>query len=485
MAHINNTVCHMGRTMGSQITFAEAEMVAQAIALNPILQRISTWLDRQKDLVDKVHADLTRGLKHRRAGRSGITAAQVLRSFIVLRIKDWDLRELRERIADGYSLRVFTHFYSGRVPNHRTFNRNFNRLQSETIRFINDAVVDAAVEMGLADVAKIRTDTTVVETNIRFPTDSGLLWDVVRVHIRLVKQLRQELGNRLRCHFSNRTRRARRRMQEISRMTGRQRSRQQIRKYRDLIRVTEDVMQQAAAHTAKAKSLLERLDPMQAAIVNARVTQIMEFRRLGQRVVDQTRRRIIGGEQVAVDEKLFSIFEPHTDLIVRGKVRTPVEFGHKVRLVESGIGLITEYEILTGNPADQDHIKPTLAHHKSRFGAAPRLLASDRGFDSKDNIEACKQAGVVVESIPQRGGQKTPEREAYEKSRAFKQAQRFRAGVEGRISVLFRGRGMKRCLAHGLERFEVFVGVAVLANNLLVLAALLEKKRAKRRSTAA
>ena len=460
----------------SQVTFAEAEMKAH-IVLDPILQRISTLLDRRTDLVDKVHADLTRGLKHPRTGRDGVTAAQVLRSFIVLRIKDWDLRELRERVVDGYSLRTFTHFYSGSVPNHRTFNRNFNRLQPETIRRLNDAVVDAAVEMRLANVVKIRTDTTVVETNIHFPTDSGLLWDVARVHTRLVKQLRAELGAMLECDFPDRTRRARRRMQEISRMTGRQRSRQQIRKYRDLLKVTEEVMQKAAVHVAAARPIVNRLDPMRAAIVSALLTQVEEFRCLGQRVVDQTRRRIIGGEQVPVDEKLFSIFEPHTDLIVRGKARKPVEFGHKVRLVESGNGLITDYEILKGNPADQDHIRPTLDHHMKRFGAAPRLVATDRGFDSKDNIEACKEAGVVIESIPQRGGQKTPEREAYEKSRPFKRAQRFRAGVEGRISVLFRGRGMKRCLVHGLDRFAVFVGVAVLANNLLVLAALLEKKR--------
>jgi IS5 family transposase len=475
----------MGRQTASQITFAEAEMVAQPMALNPILQRISTLLDGQKDLVDKVHADLTRGLKRWRTGRNGITAAQVLRSFILLRIKDWDLRELRERVADGYSLRVFAHFYSGPVPNHQTFSRNFNRLRPETIRFLNDAVVDAAAEMGLAKTDKIRTDTTVVETNIHFPTDSGLLWDVVRVHTRLVKQLRQELGTILRCDFSNRIRRARRRMQEISRMTGRQRSRQQIRKYRDLLQVTEAVMQNAVAHVAKAKPLVDRLDPMQAAIVIGLIRQIEEFRRLGQRVVNQTRRRIIGGEQVPVDEKLFSIFEPHTDLIVRGKARTPVEFGHKVRLVESGIGLITDYEILKGNPADQDHIKPTLQHHKGRFGAAPELVASDRGFHSDDNVAACKKAGVITESIPQRGGQKTPKREAHEKSPAFKRAQRFRAGVEGRISVLFRGRGMKRCLPHGLDRFDVFVGVAVLANNLLVLAALIENKQKKRRPAAA
>ncbi|HEU4798786.1 MAG TPA: ISNCY family transposase [bacterium] len=465
----------MARQADQQVTFADVEMRRQGVVLERTLQRISTFLDRQSELVNRVHADLVRDLKRPKTGRDGLSAAQVLRSFILLRIKNWDLRELRERIADGYTLRLFTHFHSGRVPNHQTFNRNFNRLQAQTIRFLNEAVVDAAVEMRLADVRKMRTDTTVVETNIHFPTDSGLLWDVVRVQTRLVNMLREELGDRLGCDFSHRTRRARRRMQEISRMTGRTRTRQQVRKYRDLIRVTEEVMQMAAAHAHAAKGLLDGLDPMRAALVSGVAAEIEEFGRLGQRVVDQTRRRVLGGEQVLVEEKLFSIFEPHTDLIVRGKTRTPVEFGHKVRIVEGGYGLITDYETLVGNPADQAHVKPTLEHHQKRFDAPPELLAADRAFHSEDNLTACKQAGVT-ECIPQRGGQKTAERAAYEKSRAFKKGQRFRAGIEGRISVLFRGRGMKRCLRHGLERFEVFVGAAVLANNLLVLAALLEKK---------
>lgn len=451
------------------------EMRMQGVALEATLQQISDLLDRQADLVDKVHHDLVRDLKRSHTGRDGITAAQVLRSFILARIKNWDLRELQERIADGYSLRLFTHFYSGRVPNHRTLNRNFNRLRPETLRLLNEAVVDAVVAMRVGNVRKIREDTTVVQTNIHFPTDSSLLWDLVRVQTRLVNVLREELGDRLGCDFSDRRRRARRRMQEISRMTGKARTRQHVRKYRDLMQVTEEVMQKAAAHVSAAKSLCHDLDVMKAALVSGLVAEIEEFTRLGQRVLDQTRRRVMGGEQVPVEEKLFSIFEPHTDLIVRGKVRTPVEFGHKVRIVESSGGLITDYEILKGNPPDQDHVKRTLDYHQKRFGAPPELLATDRGFHSADNLAACQQAGVI-ECIPQRGGQKTPERQAYEKSRVFKQGQRFRAGIEGRISVLFRGRGMKRCLLHGLDRFEVFVGVAVLANNLLVLAALLKKE---------
>jgi IS5 family transposase len=263
-------------------------------------------------------------------------------------------------------------------------------------------------------------------------------------------------------------------------MTGKaHRTRQHARKYRDLLRAAEEVLQQAAAHTHAARGLLKELDPMRAALISGLTSQIDEYARLGRRVVDQTRRRVFGGEQLLVAEKLFSIFEPHTDLIVRGKARTPVEFGHKVHLVECRGGLITDYAVLEGNPPDQEHVLPTLRYHERRFGAPPAMLATDRGFHSAVNVAACKEAGVI-DCIPQCGGQKTPERQAYERTRAFKKGQRFRAGIEGRISVLLRGRGMKRCLSHGRERFEVFVGMAVLANNLLVLAALLAKNKPRR-----
>ena len=198
-------------------------------------------------------------------------------------------------------------------------------------------------------------------------------------------------------------------------------------------------------------------------------------------MVDQTRRRILNDEQVPVSEKVYSIFESHTDLIMRGKVNKPVEFGHKVFLAESAQGLITQYSILKGNPSDEDHVKRSLENHKSTFGAAPEVYAGDRGFDSKDNQNECVQAGVGFPSIPQRGGKKTPERAALEKTPEFKNGQRFRAGIEGRISVLFRGRGMKRCLAQGPERFESFIAAAVLTNNLMKIAGLLIKKETKKR----
>ncbi len=209
--------------------------------------------------------------------------------------------------------------------------------------------------------------------------------------------------------------------------------------------------------------------------------EIDHYCELGDRVIDQARRRVLQAEQVPNAEKIYSIFEPHTDLIKRGKVQTPLEFGHKVFLAESAQGLITQYEVLEGNPGDDQQVEPSLERHKETFGHAPELYGSDRGFFSETNVKSCKQKGVKVVCIPQRGGQKTPTRAKFEKSPDFKKGQRFRAGIEGRISVLFRGRGMKRCLAEGRERFELWVGAAVLANNLMRIAALLTKRSSRKR----
>jgi transposase, IS5 family len=142
------------------------------------------------------------------------------------------------------------------------------------------------------------------------------------------------------------------------------------------------------------------------------------------------------------------------------------------------------YELLDGNPVDEQHVVISLERYKQTFGDVPELYGSDRGFFSERNVTSCKEQGVKTVCIPQRGGTKAPEREAYEKSREFKDSQRFRAGIEGRISVLFRGRGMKRCLAEGRERFELWVAAAVLANNLMKIAALLKHQSASRRKAA-
>ncbi len=426
----------MSRATDPQVSFADLAFREQGIQLEPPLKAIAAFLDTHASLVDGVWRDLARGLKKPTTGRQGVTAPQVLRSLILMRVKNWDYRELRERIADGYTLRYFTQFASQVVPKHDAFNRAFNRLTPATVQAINNAVIQAAVDLGLEDGTKLRVDTTVVETDIHHPTDNTLLWDSVRVITRLVRQLDDLLPAGV-GPFTNRTRAARRRMQEIQRMTARERHTQQVPTYRALIRVAEQVVTDARAVVKRphrpAGGLLTRL------AIEAKQREITRHCDLADRVISQTRRRVLQGEQVPTEEKIYSIFETHTDLIKRGKVLKPVEFGHKVFLAESGGGLITQYRVL----------------------------------------------GVKLTCIPQSGGKRSAEREALEKSRAFKRGQRFRAGIEGRISVLFRGRGMKRALVEGREHFELLIGAAVLANNLMVIAKLLRRKPARRRRPAA
>jgi transposase, IS5 family len=472
----------MSRATDPQVSFADLAFIEQGIQLEPTLKGIAAFLDTHASLVNGVRRDLVRGLKKPTTGRQGVAAPQVLRSLILMRVKHWDYRELRERIADGYTLRYFTQFDSQRVPKHDAFNRAFNRLTPATLQAVNDAVIQAAVDLGLEDGTKLRVDTTVVETDIHHPTDNTLLWDSVRVLTRLVGQLNDLLPAGVGA-FTNRTRAARRRMQEIQRMTARERHTQQVPTYRALIGIAAQVVQGARAIVARPKrprgSLMTRL------AVEAVQREITRHCGLGDRVISQARRRVLLGEQVPTEDKLYSIFETHTDLIKRGKVLKPIEFGHKVFLAESANGLITQYRVLTGNPADQIHVTPSLERHTKSFGQAPDLYSSDRGFFNEANLEACQTAGVTVTCIPQSGGTRSAEREAFEKSPAFKKGQRFRAGIEGRISVLFRGRGMKRALVEGRARFELLVGAAVLANNLMAIAARLGRKPARRRRPAA
>jgi IS5 family transposase len=465
-----------------QLSFADLELQRQGLAVDATLHAIGQFLDAQAELIERVRDDLVRGLRQPHTGRDGLTAEQTLRAYVLKHVKNWDLRELRDRTADGFTLRIFTRFFSAPVPTHTAFHRAFCRLRPETVRALNEAVVRAAVAQGLEGGQWLRSDTTVVETNIHFPTDSGLLWDGVRVLTRLVGKIQALLPEQA-LPFVNHTRRARRRMQEIHRLTPKQRQEQQVPKYRHLITLTTEVLAAARAVAAAARAA-SGPDPLTGIQVDALATAITTYGERIDRVIDQARRRVLQGETVATADKLFSIFEPHTDLIKRGKAQRPVEFGHKVLLSESGHGLITDYRILEGNPPDDRHVAPSLEHHIALFGGPPTLAAHDRGFYSLAAIQACQAAGVTTECIPQRGGRKTPERAAHEKSRAFRRGQRFRAGIEGRISVLFRGRGMKRCVLHGRERFDIFVGLAVLANNLLVIADLLKRRTARRRRAA-
>jgi IS5 family transposase len=216
----------------------------QGVQMDPVLKQISTYIDQHPELVEAAAHQLKDGLKKSRTGRSGLTGAQVLLSWILMRIKNWDYRELAERIRDGFTLRLFTRFYSRPVPKHDAFHRGHRRLTPELVQRLNECLAQAAVKDGLEDGEAERGDTTVVETDIHHPTDASLLWDTVRVITRLLQQLRKIVPHEL-PRYPKRTRAAKRRTQELQRMTASQREHQQVPKYRELIGIAEEALKNA------------------------------------------------------------------------------------------------------------------------------------------------------------------------------------------------------------------------------------------------
>src|ERR1039458_296460 len=298
----------MSRALAPQLTFADLEFIRLGVFLDPVLQRIDSFLNKNFALVEQVRLDLERGLKKPGAGRNGMTAPQTLRSLILMRVKNWDYRDLRDRINDGYTLRGFTQFNGHSVPKHDAFNRAFNRLTPATLRAINQDVVQAAVQLGLEDGKKLRVDTTVVETNIHYPTDATLLWNSVRTINRLVADdLHDQVPEGVK--FTNRTRSARRRMQLIQRMTSQQRQ-QQVPKYRELMKITGQGVQNARQVVEQTKDT-SGVDLVAGLVIDALRKEITFYCDLADKVIDQTRRRVIHGEEVPSGEKVYSIFEPH------------------------------------------------------------------------------------------------------------------------------------------------------------------------------
>src|SRR5258706_7863467 len=288
-----------------KLSFADLELQFQGVQLDPLLRTIAEFLDQHLTLLEQVRKDLERGLKNARTGRNGIAPSQVLRSLVLMRVKNWDYRELQERINDGFTLRGFTQFDSQPVPKQDAFNRAFNRLTPETLRDINQLVVQAAVHLGLEDGKTLRVDTTVVESNIHYPTDATSLWNSVRTITRLIADLHEKLPDGVQG-FTNRTRSARRRMQAIQRMTAQQRSQQQEPKYRELIGITEQVVTNARQVVEKAKAAVAGAGDLIASLgIDSLRNEITGYCQLAERVIDQSRRRVLQGEQVPTEVNIY------------------------------------------------------------------------------------------------------------------------------------------------------------------------------------
>jgi IS5 family transposase len=388
-----------------------------------------------------------------------MAAEQVLRVAILKQMTGSSYAKLEFHLADSATYRTFVRLgYGSKLPKKSTLQKNVKRVRPETLEKVNQQVVLKAQGLGIEKGVKMRTDCTVVESNIHHPTDSSLLWDSVRVLTRTLGKAKEDFA----VQFTNHSRRAKRRSLNISNAKSFQ---QRKPLYRDLIKVTEKTLKQAE----RVAEELQHIEPdslMQAARLSSLIAELEEYTGLANQVVSQAERRVLRGESVPASEKIVSIFEPHTDIIIKAYRET--EYGHKICLSTGPSGLVTDLVVEEGNPADANLAVRMVERAKSLFGKAPRQVSFDGGFATRANLGAIKALGVQDAAFNKRCGLEITDM-AKSKS-VYRALSAFRSGIEGSISFLKRSFGLARCMWRGFASFKAYAQASALACNLLILA---------------
>ena len=427
------------------------------------LQAMSDLLDEVPHVVALVHAELIRGLRDPDAGREGMTAEQVLRVLVVKQMNNFSYEELAFHLADSRSYRAFCRLGIGDgAPSKSALQRDIKKLRSETLEAINRALVALAEDKGIEKGRKVRVDCTVTESNIHHPTDSSLLEDGVRVLTRLMAQAKEYLDG-IDVVFTNHHRRARKRALGILNA----RKKKQTKLYRDLIKVArktvnyaENVAELLESEQHELASFEERL------LARGIADELWHFIPLVAQVISQAERRVLLGETLSPAEKVVSIFEPHTDIIIKDGRET--YFGHKLAVSGGASGLVTDLVVEEGNPNDANLAEEMIARQQEIYGRVPRQAAFDGGFASKDNLLNIKSMGVEDVAFHRKRGLKVAE--MARSTWVYKRLRDFRAGIEGMISFLKRCFGLGRCTWRGFESFKSYAWSSVIAANLLVMA---------------
>jgi len=444
-----------------------------------LAEQIGNWWEgwmRQADqvledeqLVTIVYDALTRRHpKSRIRGRWGTPAEVVLRMLVLKHVRGWSFQDVEWEVRANLVYRQFTRVGAGKVPDAKALGRHAQALGPEVIQKLHERVVGIARQNKIVTGRKLRVDTTVVETNIHYPTDSSLLGDGVRVLTRVMKRVTDvagEAGTKLR----DRSRSVKRRVVEIARVS-RSKSEQGQQKMKDLygkvLETSGRVARQAQQFANEIASGVKRSADFkkQAALEGMKKELEIMLGRVKQ-VRRQTRARVFGGN-THVEGKLASMFEHTTEIIRRGKAKQPTEFGKMIKVQEAEGQIIVDYEVFEKRPADSDLLAPAIAIHQQRLGRVPDWVAADAGFYSADGENKAHQQGVKYVSVPNRST-KSPERRKLQKTRWFKKGQKWRTGCEGRISVLKRRHGLNRCCYKGDRGMKRWVGLGVISDNLI------------------
>jgi IS5 family transposase len=451
-----------------------------ALLKDDLLDPVDRLLD-DPELLAFVRQCLTqRSPQSTRTGRPSMAPDRLLRCCVLKHLKGWSFRDLERELRCNLLYRRFTHYDADPTPDHTVFVRTFALLGPDVTQPILRRVVGIAREQGVARGHKIRVDTTVIETQVHYPTDSSLLGDSIRVLSRCLHKIAGQCKSGT-LEVIHHGRAVKYRLLEISRaakcrtQAGRQRMRTS---YQKLLGLTRSVVGQAQKVIARWQS--SRLPVVGRLVtVETQVAQLRHLLPLAEKVIGQTKQRVLQGKKVA--DKVLSLFEAHTRVIRKGKAHKPNEFGRLVRLDEVENGIVSGYEVVEGNQADTKSWLPALEQHQECFGQAPEMATADRGFFSAKNERAAEALGVKHVALPGTG-RLSKKRAQRQKQRWFRRALRWRAGCEATVSSLKHGYAMLRAAYKGERGFERYVGWSVITKNLFSIARCQELRKRKQQA---
>ena len=441
--------------------------------------RVADRILEDEQLLSAVYEALVgRHPKSRTRGRLGTPAEIVVRMLLLKHLRNWSFDVLEREVRPNLLYREFTRVAAGKVPDAKTLGRQARALGPEVIQQIHQRVVEMAVENKVVQGRKMRVDTTVVETNIHYPTDSGLLGDGNRVLTRLMKKV-TALAGPVGTKMRDRSRSVKLRVLDIARAARSKvpQSQEKLKQaYGKLLDSIGRVVGQAKRFSQEiADGVKQSADFLQQAALRGLRQEIDTMLPRVQQVIRQTKARIFGGDTHA-EGKLFSIFEPSTELIRKGKAGKPNEFGKMVKVQEAESQIVIDVEVYDQRPADSDLLIPAIEIHQQRTGRTPDLAAGDAGFYSAKNVAQAQQAGVKRVSVPSRST-KSAALKREQKKRWFKKGQKWRTGCEGRISVLKRRHGLNRCRYKGASGMKRWTGLGVIADNLINIGRAIDNQR--------
>ena len=431
-----------------------------------------------EQLVTTVYEALAkRRPKSRSRGRPATPAEVVLRLMILKHVRNWSYDILEREVRANLVYRDFTRVGAGKMPDAKTMGSWGRALGPWVVKQVHEQIVEIARTKEVIEGRRMRVDTTVTETNIHHPTDSSLLGDGVRVLTRTMKKITKiagEVGTKLR----DRSRSVKLRVLDIARAArakGPQSQEKLKRNYRQLLESTSRVVGQARQFSKEIADGVKRAKDMVKQLALEGLSQEIDtmIPRVKQ-VMKQTRARIFDGDTRS-DGKIFSLFEPSTEIIRKGKAAKPNEFGKMVKLQEAENQIIIDYEVYDRRPSDADLLVPAIEAHQAKLGRTPHLVAADAAFYSDKNEKAAKAKGVKRVCVPNRST-KSAERKREQKKRWFRKGQKWRTGSEGRVSVTKRRHGLNRCRYKGDDGMKRWVGFGVIADNLINIGGTLAKR---------